>query len=311
MSVTLSGTGVLTQEIVTAGLGSATTVIIEGYTSIGDDAFNSKTQITSITIGNSVTSIGSTAFYSCTGLTLITIPNSVTSIGDSAFEICTGLTSVTIGNSVTSIGSYTFYSCSGLTSVIIPVSVTSIGDSAFGSSGLTTVTIANGQVISGTTFVSPATSVEFFGATVTTVSTVIPPTIIFNAITAIYGDAPTAIEYTSNSDGAVTFTSSNELIATVSGSTITFVSPGSSTITLNQAATDDYESASVPATCTVSENTASNPLQITTGTGLEYFLSDTTAQYGVITTDITVTETLVASSDKVMTSSDYVRIFFQ
>jgi hypothetical protein len=267
--------------------------------------------LTSISIPNSVTSIGDSAFES-SGLTSISIPNSVTNIGDRVFYGCTGLTSITIPNSVTSIGSFAFYGCTGLTSITIPNSVTSIGNATFTSSGLITVTIANGQVISGTTFVSPATSVSFFGKFVNTViPPTIPPTITFNAITAIYGDAPTAIEYTSNSDGAVTFTSSNELIATVSGSTITFVSPGSSIITLNQAGTDDYESASVPATCTVSENTASNPLQITTGTGLEYFLSDTTAQYGVITTDITVTETLVASSDKVITSSDYVRIFFQ
>ena len=44
-SVTFSGTGELTQSTVTAGLGSATTVIVEGYTSIGVSAFVSKTQI--------------------------------------------------------------------------------------------------------------------------------------------------------------------------------------------------------------------------------------------------------------------------
>lgn len=40
-----------------------------------------------------VTSIGRKAFYACTNLTLITIPNSVISIGSNAFEYCTGLTS--------------------------------------------------------------------------------------------------------------------------------------------------------------------------------------------------------------------------
>ena len=64
-----------------------------------------------------VTSIGGQAFDGCTGLTSVTIGNSVTSIGDYAFYKCSGLTSVTIGNSVKSIGNYAFYGCSGLTSL--------------------------------------------------------------------------------------------------------------------------------------------------------------------------------------------------
>ena len=111
-------------------------------TSIGDWAFNGCSGLTSVTIGNGVTSIDSYAFSGCSGLTSVTIPDSVTSIGDSAFSGCSGLTSVTIPDSVTSIDSYAFSGCSGLTSVTIPDSVRSIGDSAFsGCSGLTSITI--------------------------------------------------------------------------------------------------------------------------------------------------------------------------
>ena len=88
----------------------------------------------------SVTSIGWNAFDSCTGLTSITIPEGVTSIGDSAFYGCTGLTSIVIPESVTSIGSYAFYGCTGLTSIVIPESVTRIERNAFsGCTGLTSI----------------------------------------------------------------------------------------------------------------------------------------------------------------------------
>ncbi len=126
-----------------SGLTSVT--IPNSVTSIGSLAFYGCSGLTSITIGNSVTNIGESAFSGCTGLTSVTIPNSVTSIGDHAFSNCSRLTNVTIGNSVTSIGSGAFSSCTGLTSVTIPNSVTSIGRDAFRfCSGLTSVTIPNG-----------------------------------------------------------------------------------------------------------------------------------------------------------------------
>ena len=148
-------------------------------TSIGVEAFDECSGLTSVTIPNSVTSIrggafgGGAAFGSCSGLTSIKvesgnsvydsrencnaiietatntlisgckktiIPNSVTSISWYAFYECSGLTSVTIPNSVTSIGDGAFEHCTGLTSVTIPNSVTSIGNYAFfGCRGLTRI----------------------------------------------------------------------------------------------------------------------------------------------------------------------------
>ena len=113
-------------------------------TSIGDNAFNGCTGLTSVKIPNSVTSIGDNAFYRCTGLKSLTIGNLVESIGYAAFAGCEGLTSLTIPNSVTSIGLCAFDGCKGLKSVEIPNSVTSIGNSAFsGCTDLNSLTIGN------------------------------------------------------------------------------------------------------------------------------------------------------------------------
>jgi len=182
---TFTGTGELTEAIVnSSSIGTAQNICIVGYTSIGQSAFQNKTLITSVTLGNSVTSIGDGAFSFCTSLSSITIPdsvtsignntfsfctsllsvtigNSVTSIGDAAFSDCTSLSSITIGNSVTSIGDGAFYTCTALTSITIPDSVTSIGNSAFLNSGLTTVTISSATAIILGISGSPIT---FFGA---------------------------------------------------------------------------------------------------------------------------------------------------
>ena len=123
-------------------------------TSIGSSAFQSCSNLTSITIPNSVTSIGSYTFQYCSNLTNITIPNSVPSIGFYAFQNCTSLTSITIPNSVTSIGNSAFLSCSNLTSITIPNSVELLGASAFRNcSGITSLVMGDAlRVIQSQTF---------------------------------------------------------------------------------------------------------------------------------------------------------------
>lgn len=107
--------------------------ISDGITSIGDYAFYSCTDLTSITIPDGVTSIGDNAFYDCDGLENIILPDSVTTIYSRAFESCSNLSDIKIPNAVTSIGDYAFRWCGKLTSIFIPANVATIGDCAFGS----------------------------------------------------------------------------------------------------------------------------------------------------------------------------------
>lgn len=148
-TLTISGTGKMVDYLVPQSppwdsvKSSIKTVIIEGgVTSIGMDAFDGCSGLTSVSIPESITYVGNAAFSGCSGLTNVTLPESVTSIGWSAFYGCSGLTSMVIPGGVTSISNETFYDCSSLTSVTIPVGVTSIGAYAFRNcSSLTSVTI--------------------------------------------------------------------------------------------------------------------------------------------------------------------------
>ena len=101
-------------------------------TSIGKEAFDYCSRLTSVEIPKSVTSIGNWAFGYCSGLTSVTIPNSVTSIGAWAFSYCYCLTSVKLPNSVTSIGRNAFLCCSSLKSITInSEGVLTLGDHIF------------------------------------------------------------------------------------------------------------------------------------------------------------------------------------
>ena len=205
-------------------------VIPNSVVSIGDYAFYDCYHLESVTLGNSVITIGDGAFEECDSLTSIVIPNSVTEIGEDAFYDCYHLESVTLGNSVTSIGVGAFAYCDSLTSIVIPASVTYIDEDAFSRSGLTTVYIADGQLGKP----SPATDVDFFGATVETVlptltvlryntqqvSPVVWGGVAFTRNTGLLGFSYSA---TVNSIPAVTIPSASNLVAVTIGNSVTSI----------------------------------------------------------------------------------------
>ena len=113
-------------------------------TAIGQLAFFTCNELTSIVIPNTVTEIGYSAFYHCDGMMNIEIPNSVTSIGNEAFIGCSRLKNIEIPNSVISVGINTFYGCSSLKNIVIPNSLTTISAGMFcRCTGLTSVVIPN------------------------------------------------------------------------------------------------------------------------------------------------------------------------
>ena len=90
----------------------------------------SYTQLTSITVPESVIEIAGSAFAKCVNLKDFTIPKNVISIGEHAFYGCTSLTKAVFPEGLLSIGK-SAYECSALEDIIIPDSVTELGERAF------------------------------------------------------------------------------------------------------------------------------------------------------------------------------------
>ena len=143
---TVSGTGTMTNY--------------GGITGKSPPWYEHRDKIKSVVIENGVTSVGRYAFIECSNLTSVTIPDSVTVIAKDAFSDTPWLESlgtfavvngilikyqgyggdIVIPDSVSTIGYGAFLDCKSLTGVTIPASVTRILDSAFeGCSSLTLV----------------------------------------------------------------------------------------------------------------------------------------------------------------------------
>ena len=97
---------------------------------IGDRAFYNIRSLTSVVLSNNIEEIPSECF-SNTGLTSVVIPDGIKRISDYAFYCCYSLTSVVLSNSITYIGYNCFSECDGLKDIVIPSSVRTLSDGVF------------------------------------------------------------------------------------------------------------------------------------------------------------------------------------
>ena len=151
-------------------------VIPEGFTEIGDYAFQGCTNLKSVTLPSTLKKIDNNAFFNCSSLTSIDIPEGVTEIDDYAFSdwskvtfaegspfkkengiiwntetgilvVCydKNITSFVIPEGFTEIGDSAFSECTNLKSVTLPSTLKKIDNNAFfNCSSLTSIDIPEG-----------------------------------------------------------------------------------------------------------------------------------------------------------------------
>ncbi len=104
----------------------------DSITEIRDYAFSSCHKLTSVKLSNNIKVFGNGVFFNTSELKSIEIPASVEDLGTRTFSAC-GLESVTIPKSdtLTTIGEFVFFQCQKLKEVNLPVTVTNISDNAF------------------------------------------------------------------------------------------------------------------------------------------------------------------------------------
>ena len=103
-----------------AGMGACTDtdLVIPSLSPSGDTvtaiekyAFFEHTELTSLTLPETLIEIGTKAFYGCTSIAALTLPQGVRSIHNGAFGMCESLTALTLPASLTHLGVGAFHGC--------------------------------------------------------------------------------------------------------------------------------------------------------------------------------------------------------
>lgn len=111
-------------------------------TAIGERAFSTSTNLTSVVTPNTLTTIGKYAFMACHALQTVSLSTPLRTIQDFAFSNCDYMTEINLPESLNSIGQHAFFACVKLARFDFPKSLNSIGTFAFGyCEGLTCITV--------------------------------------------------------------------------------------------------------------------------------------------------------------------------
>ncbi|MEY8391740.1 leucine-rich repeat domain-containing protein, partial [Lachnospiraceae bacterium 45-W7] len=141
------------------------TVTYEGedYTvkTIGESAFYGCTEITKVTLPDTLTGMGTRVFMSCRKLTSVNLPDGITRIEQMMFYRCPLQEELKLPSNLQYIGSYAFGDCTGLQKIEIPGSCTVVGTGAFADcTGITEVTLSEGIIEMGSNIFGGCTGIK-------------------------------------------------------------------------------------------------------------------------------------------------------
>ena len=141
--------------------GCKNTIIPEGVTAIGEQAFCRCSSLTEIVIPEGVVSIGNAAFYECTNLEEINIPEGVAVLEANTFNGCESLKKIALPEGVKSIQGFSFQRCFSLEEINIPASVEEIGPAFDACRSLSNITIPRGVASIASGAFSGCSSLEY------------------------------------------------------------------------------------------------------------------------------------------------------
>ncbi len=155
-------------------------VINSGATRIGKRAFNNFSNLTSVSIPNTVKTIGEAAFYECYSITEIVLPASVNVLEAAAFANCRKLKTISGGSGLAQLGDYAFQD-TVLDSFSVPGNLTKISRLAFFDCPLSYFSVATGNTVfsvkDGVLFTDQGKTLFMYPAGKSNTTYVIPSTV--------------------------------------------------------------------------------------------------------------------------------------
>ncbi|WP_251213366.1 InlB B-repeat-containing protein [Adlercreutzia murintestinalis] len=129
---------------------------------IAEGAFQDQSELTSITIPNSVTTIGAHAFAGCSALADVAVPGSVATLPEGAFKDATALRQVSLNEGVQEIGQQAFAG-SAVETMFLPRSMRTVQAEAFASCQNLSALVALGNVATvSTTAIADTNGVSIY-----------------------------------------------------------------------------------------------------------------------------------------------------